>query len=207
MLKESFLGHRPTHFAINPIIKYFILSETFVWSAMNFIMPIFAVFAATRVVGGSVSVAATGFSVYLVARVIFELIIGELAVKYSDKKKIKLIVLGTSLITISYIGFAFTTTVFPIYFFYAIKGIGLGVSTPIKNAFFSTHLDKKRETSEWGIHDAAVFLGMAFSAAIGGLIADNYGFSVVFFLAAGVNALGILPYFIIKPKLFKNPQS
>jgi MFS family permease len=201
MLRETFIGKYPTHFALNPIVKRFIISETFIWSAMNFVAPIFAVFAATKVAGGNVSIAATGFSVYLVARVVLELIIGELGNKYSNTRKIHLILLGTLFITIGYIGFAFTAHVYQIYLFYAVKGVGMGIASPLKNTIFATHLDKNRESSEWGMYDAAVFLGMALSAAVGGFIAEVYGFKTVFLLAAAVNTLGIIPFAFISPRI------
>lgn len=203
MLRETFIGKKPTHFVLNPIVKRFIISETFVWSAMNFITPIFAVFAATQVIGGNVSIAATGFSVYLVVRVVFELIIGELANSYSNRKRMKLIIIGTCLITIGYIGFIFTTQVYQVYLFYAIKGIGIGITAPIKNTIFSTHLDKNHESREWGMHDAAIFLGMALAAAVGGFVAEEYGFKIVFLLAAAVNTFGILPFIIMSPKILQ----
>ncbi|HRN96266.1 MAG TPA: MFS transporter [Candidatus Levybacteria bacterium] len=203
MLRETFIGKKPTLFILNPIVKRFIISETFVWSAMNFITPIFAVFAATQVTGGSISIAATGFSVYLVIRVVSELIIGELADNYSNRRRMRIIIIGTCLLTIGYIGFMFTTTVYQVYLFYAIKGIGMGIATPIKNMIFSTHLDKNRESSEWGMHDAAIFLGMALAAAVGGFIAEEYGFRIVFLIAAFINTLGIIPFVLMSPKVFQ----
>lgn len=40
MLKDQFLGRNPTHFKVNPVVKAFIISEAFLWSAYNFIIPI-----------------------------------------------------------------------------------------------------------------------------------------------------------------------
>ena len=44
MLKEQFIGRNPSHFQVNPVVKAFIVSESFLWSAYNFIVPIFAIF-------------------------------------------------------------------------------------------------------------------------------------------------------------------
>ena len=75
-----------------------------------------------------------------------------------------------------------TKTVIPIFIFYGVIGLGLGISSPVKYSLFSTHLDKNKETSEWGIYDASVFMGMAMSATIGGFIAYRYGFSLLFYI-------------------------
>lgn len=196
MFRETFLGRRPSHFQVNTLVKYFIVSETFLWSAWNFITPIFAIFAATQIPGGNVEIAASAFSTYLVVRVIFELASGNYLSRKSDHKKLQATILGMVCMSIAYYGFSLSQQVSHLFLFYAVAGMGLGISTPAKNALFSTHLDKNKETEEWGIHDAAVFMGMALSAALGGFIASKYGFPLLFLLASGVNILGILPYFI-----------
>lgn len=196
MLKESFIGRHPSHFQVNSVVKSFIVSETFLWSAWNFITPIFAIFAATQIPGGNVEIAASAFSTYLVVRVVFELISGNYLTKNNEIQKIKITIAGMILISISYLGFAFTGSILQLFLFYAITGIGMGISSPAKNSLFSTHLDKNREPAEWGIYDAVVFMGMALSAALGGFIANKYGFQSLFFLACMVNFIGILPYIL-----------
>lgn len=196
MLRESFLGRRPSHYKSNGIVKSFIISETFLWSAWNFITPIFAIFAANNITGGNAEIAASVFSVYLIVRVIFELISGRYLAKISETKQILVIIIGMILMSFAYLGFALTKSIGPLYIFYGIMGIGLGFASPVKNTLFSTHLDKNKESMEWGIYDAVVFLGMAVSAALGGFIANKYGFQFLFCISSIINALGIIPYII-----------
>lgn len=200
MLRETFIGKYPSSFQVNNIVKAFIVSETFLWSAWNFVIPIFAVFAATEIPGGSVEIAASAFSTYLIVRVIFELISGRYLVKTKESKEYTVTILGIILLSIAYFGFATTKTVLPLYLFYSILGIGVGIASPAKNALFSTHLDKNKEPVEWGIHDAAVFSGMALSATLGGFIATKLGFSILFILAGIINLIGIIPYFLYLKK-------
>lgn len=200
MLKEVFLGRNPSHFQVNSIVKSFIVSETFVWSAWNFVIPIFAIFAANHITGGNVEIAASTFSVYLLVRVIFELISGKYLTTSSQSSKYIIAIAGIIFVSLSYLGFAVSTTVLPLYFFYSITGIGMGIATPAKNSLFSTHLDKNKEPEEWGIYDATVFIGMALAATLGGFIAHQFGFKLLFFLASALNILGIIPYLLyIKP--------
>lgn len=200
MIKEQFIGRKPSHFQINPLVKSFIISEAFLWSAWNFITPIFAIFVANKVSGGNVSIAASAYSVFLIARIIFELISSKYFAKSSDNKKLKVTVVGISLLSVSYLGFAFTKTVFPVFLFYIFAGAGFGISAPLKNALFSTHLDKDKESVEWSMHDTVVFIGMALSTALGGFIASIYGFTFLFILAAIVNLLSSFPYILFVRK-------
>jgi len=196
MLKEQFLGKNPSHFQINPIVKSFIISETFLWSAWNFVTPIFAIFVVSSIQGGDVQIAAAAFSVHLIARVFSELISGRYLLKKPDRVKFVITVIGMLFISLSYIGFAFSRTILVLFIFYAVAGIGLGIASPAKNSLFSTHLDRNKEPSEWGVYDAVVFIGMALATALGGFIAGQYGFQFLFFLASIVNLLGIFPYLL-----------
>lgn len=196
MLKEQFLGRNPSHFQINPVVKAFIVSETFLWSAWNFVTPIFAIFVVSNIEGGNVQIAASAFSVYLIARVFSELLSGRYLLGKIERGKFILTIGGMLFLSLSYVGFAFSNTIFYLFFFYAMAGVGLGIASPAKNSLFSTHLDKNKEPSEWGIYDAITFTGMALATALGGFIAGQYGFSFLFLLASIVNLLGIFPYLL-----------
>lgn len=196
MLVNSFLGRRPSHFQMNEIVKLFIISEVFVWSAWNFVIPIIAIFAASQIKGGNIEIAGMAFSVYLITRVIFELLCSKYFARTRTSLQLIIIISGLILISFSYLGLAFTNTIFWLFIFYGLIGMGIGVATPIKNSLFSTHLDKNKEVAEWGIYDALVFIGMAISSAIGGIVANQFGFSALFIISAVINLLGIIPYFL-----------
>jgi MFS family permease len=106
------------------------------------------------------------------------------------------LVAGMTIMTLAYIGFSFTETVTMLFSMYTAIGIGVGITTPARLAFFSMHLDKNKESTEWGIRDATVFGGMAMSAALGGFIAERYGFSVLFIISAIVNILALIPHML-----------
>lgn len=196
MIRGLFLGRNPSHFQINPIVKAFIISETFLWSAWNFVTPIFAIFVVSNIEGGNVQIAASVFSVYLIARVFSELLSGRYLLGKSDREKFILTIVGMLLVSLAYVGFSFSRTIFFLFVFYVVAGIGLGIAAPAKNSLFSTHLDRNKEPSEWGIYDAITFIGMALATALGGFIAGQYGFQFLFLLASIVNFLGIFPYLL-----------
>lgn len=195
MLRGVFIGRLPTHFQINPLIRVYILAETILFSAYNAVIPIFAVFVTNNISGGSVEIAASSYSTYLIFRVLFEIVSGMKIAKVSDRYKILVTMLGITIVSISYIGFALSTTIWTIFIFFAVMGIGLGIASPAKNSLFSTHLDKHRETTEWAMLDAAVFTGMALSASLGGFIAMRYGFPLLFYVVAILTILSLIPYF------------
>lgn len=196
MLAEKFLGRYPSHFQINPVVKAFIVSESLVWSAWNFISPIAAIFVINNVSGGSIQSAAFGYSLYLISRVVFELLAGRFLIGASDKKKFTFTVVGLFILTISYLGFAFTSILIMLYMFYLLLGLGIGIATPAKNSLFSVHLDKNKEATEWSLNDAAILLSDAIAIIMGGFIASNFGFKPLFIIASIVNLAGIIPYLL-----------
>lgn len=196
MLINCFLGRKPSHFQMNKLVKLFIISEVFIWSAWNFVIPIIAIFAASQIKGGNIEIAAMAFSVCLITRVIFELFCSKYLARVRTSWQLIIIISGLVLMSISYLGFAFANTVSWLFIFYALVGMGIGIATPIKNSLFSTHLDKNKEVAEWGIYDALVFVGMAISSAIGGFIAHQFGFQILFIISAVINLLGIIPYLL-----------
>jgi len=200
MIKEVFLGKRPSNFHINGIVKAFIVSEIFLWSSWNAIAPIFAIFAATKIPGGNTEIAAASYSTYLIVRVVFELISGKYLSKSTDIRKFAMSVIGIVFISLGYVGFAMTKNVSSLFLFYGVIGMGLGIASPAKNSLFSLHLDKDREVTEWSIYDGFVFMGMAMATAIGGFVASKYGFSFLFYLVAITNLLSIITYLLYAEK-------
>ena len=196
MIKEIFIGRKPSDFHMNPVVKAFIISEIFLWSSWNAIVPIFAIFAATKIPGGNTEIAASSFSSYLIVRVIFELISGRYLAKSKEMQKFIISIAGIVLISLGYIGFAMTKDTYSLFIFYSVIGVGLGIASPAKNSLFSSHLDKDKEVTEWSIYDGFVFMGMAMSAAIGGFVANRYGFTFLFYLVATTNLLSIIPYIL-----------
>jgi len=194
MPREAFIGRNPSHFHVNRIVESFIISETLLWSAWNFITPIFAIFVISQIKGGDIQIAASAFSAYLITRVIFEIIAGRFLIEKTDKSKLTVTILGMILMSIAYIGFSFTNTILSLFAFYVLIGIGLGVASPAKSSLFTEHIDKGKSSTEWSLYDAVVLIGVASATALGGFIAGSYGFRVLFILASVINFLGIVPY-------------
>jgi MFS family permease len=206
MLREHFGGHNPSHFLkVDPIVKTYIISECFLWSGWNFVTPIFAVFATTEITGGNVQIAASSFSLYLIVRVIFELITGRMISKASDSRKIAFSTIGIILMSCAYLGLSYAHDIMHLFLFHAVAGMGLGIASPAKNSLFATHLDKNKEASEWSISDAMSFISVALATSLGGFIAATYGFRVLFLIASLVNLAAIPPYLLYVVK--KEPTS
>lgn len=196
MIKEQFLGRNPSHFKTNLVAKLFITAEMFLWSAWNLITPIFAVFVVRDIQGGNIEIAASAISIYFISRVVFELVSGRY-LNFKVKKEIRrfvMVIIGMVLISIGYLGFALSFTILSVFCFYALIGMGVGIVSPAKNFLFSGYLNKSKQAWQWSAYDVMIFIGMAFAIALGGFIANDYGFRTLFCISSIVNILGIIPY-------------
>ena len=123
MIFQSFLGHKPSKFHINPIVRAFILSETVFWGGINLMGPIFAIFIADEVSGGNIEVVGTAATVYLLSRMVFELIAARLLNGAKDDTKFVYVTVGTLIVAIAYFGFVFASNVTLVLIFQAISGL------------------------------------------------------------------------------------
>ncbi len=196
MLKESFLGRNPSHFVINPIVKAYIVSESLVWSGWYLATPLLSIFVVKFIPGSTIEQAGFSFSIYFISRVVFELISGRYLVNSTDRNKFSLAIIGMVCTTIAFLGLAFSSTILHVYYFFAIAGAGLGLATPAKNGLFSVHLDKNKESTEWSLADGAQFTCMALATALGGFVANSFGFQMLFLITAVINLIAIIPYLL-----------
>ncbi len=196
MFREQFVGRNPSHFVSSTVVRAFITSELFLWSAWDTVIPFLSLFLIKNIPGANLQTAAFGYSIYLITRVIFELISGKDLAHSSDKKKIYAAIFGLILTSIACFGFAFINVLPLVFISYIFAGIGIGVASPAKNSLFSTHLDPKKAPAEWSIYDAVVFICIALATSLGGFIATVYGFEVFFVIAALWVLIGTVPYLL-----------
>lgn len=179
---------------MNPIVTAFIFSEAFFWSAWNFITPILSVYVVTTLPNGNIKTAAFGFTLYLFVRIIIELIVSNYMKFTSDKKRMFTDATGMVILSLCYLLIAFLPSLLTFYIFFIIAGISFGLSSPAKYSMFSLNLGRNQASKTWGTYDAVTFTGMGIATALGGVIANQYGFKALFIISSVVNLIGILPY-------------
>ncbi len=178
---------------INHVIKIMVLSDFFINAGFSVFAPVFAVFVTKQIDGGSLQV--VGF-----AAAIFQIFKSSLQIpiaKYLDKNHGEYddfysMVLGTSLIVLVPFLYLFATTANHVYMIQAIYGIGASFAIPPWYAIFSRHLDKLQENVEWSLDSIAIGVGAAASAALGGLLAEKFGFQFVFLLGGMLAIYGAI---------------
>ena len=177
---------------INHVIRVLILSDFYFNMGLGLFGPIFAIFITKQIAGGSIEVVGFAAGITQLFKVILQIPIA----RYLDKNHGEYddfysMILGGGLISLSPFLYIFATEIYHIYIIQALYGVGLAFLVPPWYAIFSRHLDKLHENIEWSFESVAIGIAAAASAALGGIIANRFGFQTVFIIA------GILSFFSI----------
>jgi MFS family permease len=190
---------------INNIIKYLILFDFVTVSSWGLISPIFAIFVTQQIINGSLKVVGFSSALYMVSFSLARLISAyTVDRKLNDKQRIILSTLGSILIGMTSLFYLFARLPFHVYLLQALNGAGFGLRySPFMN-LFTRYIDKGLESFEWGLNAVSVSLGQAATAALGGLLAEKYGFKVVFLLVGIFTLVGSLIPFVIYKNIPQN---
>jgi MFS family permease len=178
---------------INNTIKTLIISDFFILSGIGLIGPIFAVFVTKQINGGDLKVVGFASMIYLFCRAIIQLLVARLVDKQSSEKyDFAFLVAGSFLLGLTPLGFIFSSLPWHIYVLEALNGLGFAMALPCWYAIFTRHIDRGNEGLEWSASDTSIAFGQAIAAAVGGLLAEKYGFPPIFLLISALSLIGAI---------------
>ncbi|NQV11734.1 MFS transporter [Candidatus Uhrbacteria bacterium] len=190
------------HYKTNNIIKLLILSDFIIWSGNQLFAPIIAIFISDRLIGGSIEAAGIAVSIFLVVKSILEIPVGMfIDSSKSEKDDLYSAILGTLISSIAILLYSVITTVGQMYMLQVLLGAAAAIAYPGWYSIFTKHVDKNKEAFEWSLYDVMVVIGMAGTAAVGGFIANEFGFEMTFYIAAVATFSGALLLFMLKNKV------
>jgi MFS family permease len=179
---------------INEIVKILVVTDFFYNAALGSFAPIFAIFVANRIEGGSASVVGFAVAVYWLVKSLFQLPVA----RFLDKTKGEqddfwAMFFGYLLSGFVPLAYIFIRKPIDLYMVQAFYGFVMAWAVPAWYGIFTRHVDKWRISFEWSIWSVfSIGLATAASAAFGGFIADKMGFDVVLMMASGVAILASL---------------
>lgn len=193
---------------MNPIIRYLVLSDIVWRGSVGFIGPIFALFIAGFIEGGTAEVVGVAMSIYLFTKSIFQVpfasFIDRMRGEQTDFWFMFLGTLAGALLPLAYL---FIHTPIQLYLVQFVCGISAAAAFPPFMAMFTKHIDKHKEGSEWGIYYTLTDLCAAATAVIGGMMAVTLGFRTLILVVVFVGVIGAFFMFPIRFHLRKNSRS
>lgn len=174
---------------INKVVKLMVVTDFFVNSAFGSFGPVFAIFITGQIVGGSAKVAGFAASIYWIVKSAIQLPIARFLDKTDgEKDEFWAVFLGYFFSGLVPFAYNFITEPWQLYVTQGFLGVCMAFAVPAWYSIFTRHVDKWRISFEWSLESVfAVGLATAGATALGGYIADTFGFNVLF-TAAGILA-------------------
>lgn len=174
---------------VNHVIRTLVLSDFFINAGFSVFAPIFAIFVTRQISGGTLEAVGFAAAIVQIAKISLEVPIARFLDKnHGEYDDFYSLILGSLLIATVPFMYLMATEVKHIYFISALYGAGIAFVVPPWYAIFSRHLDKLNESFEWSLDSIAIGLAGAGAAAVGGILAQKFGFNFVFIIG-GVFAI------------------
>ncbi|MEK7630006.1 MAG: MFS transporter [Patescibacteria group bacterium] len=188
---------------VNKVVKRLILIDFFTNSAFGSFMPLLAIFITRQIADGSAQVAGFAVSVFWIVKSFFQLPIARFLDRTDgERDDFWAMFLGyffSGFIPILYI---FVETPTQLYAVQAIYGFLMAWAVPSWYGIFTRHVDKWRISFEWSLQSVfSVGTATAFAAALGGYLADHYGFRIIFLFAGLISILISLLFLTIRKEM------
>ena len=183
-------------------LRILLLASALFMLAGGLFGPIYAVFV--EEIGGDLLTAGSAYAAFSIAAGVLIFLMG----KWEDRIKHheRLVIIGYALCSLGFLGYVFIRNPLDLFIVQIIFGVGEAINTPAFDGLYSKHLDKGKSASEWGLWESLRYIMIGISAAIGGFLANLYGFKFLFWVMFIISIVGLIISFLLVSKTRK-PRS
>lgn len=176
---------------MNRIIKILIASDFVIYFAWGLLTPIFAVFITRNIRGGTLAVIGIAEAIFLASKSICQLIFADyLDIEPSDKKNLYWAISGSFIFSFAVLLYLVCYLPIHLYLVELVLGVSSAMAYPSWYALFIRNLNPRKKAFSLSFHNTSIDGGTALAAAIGGLIANCFGFPVLIYLVAALSLVG-----------------
>lgn len=177
---------------INRVIRLLIWSDFSLFFAFGLLAPIFAIFVIQNVSGGDIKVVGLAASFYWVARVLTTVPFSKLMDKTDGElDEYWFLVIGSYIMVFIPLFYIVAEVPWHIYLLGFINGVANSMAVPSWRIVFTNHIDRGHTGYEWSMEDVGVGISVALSSYLGALLADKFGFQLLFILVTVIGVIGI----------------
>lgn len=191
---------------INHVVRVLVAADFFVNAGFSVFAPVLAIFITQQIAGGTIGTVGFAAAITQIFKISFQLPIAKILDRnHGEYDDFYSLMFGSFLIAAVPFLYLFARDIAHVYIIHAIYGTGIAFVVPPWYAIFSRHLDQYRASFEWSLDSTSIGIAAAAAAAVGGVLADKFGFSFVFFaggcLAVFGGAMQILIYNHLKRRV------
>ncbi|OGY40796.1 MAG: hypothetical protein A2570_01635 [Candidatus Brennerbacteria bacterium RIFOXYD1_FULL_41_16] len=192
------------NFKGNKIVQIFTISDLLILSGLGLVEPLFAVFITNQIVGGDVFTVGLASSIFAFFSGFMTIPIASfIDSRRGEKDDFWVLLIGSVVITAATFSYLLIKEPWQLYLVQAFYGTGAALATTAWYAIFSRHLDKDSVALEWSFYSSVISLGGAASAALGGAIAEVFGFNALFLVSGVITFLGSLFLLFVADRFYK----
>lgn len=178
---------------INRVIRALIISDFLLFFAGGLLAPIFAVFILKAVPGSSLTVIGLATTFYWISRTATTVPLSKLMDKTDgERDEFYFVLIGSFLLSSIPLFYLVVSQAWHLYLIQLISGVTHSMAVPSWRILFTDHLDRGKVGYEWSLEDIGVGVATAISAYLGSILADRFGFQIVFILLAILGYAGTL---------------
>lgn len=189
--------------SINRVIELLLFFLFILNASGGLFAPLFAVFITGTLVGASLRTAGFAIAIYAIVKSILQIPIARrIDRKSGEKDDFRVMLLGCAIGVVYPLTLMFIKFTWQLYVMEAVCGVGDACLMAAYYTIFAHHVDKGSEGVEWSIFSVfGLTVSTAVGGAIGGIIADAYGFRTTFAVAAILNLIASSLLLMLFPKL------
>ena len=168
---------------VNRVIRHLVISDFFLNFAFGLLAPIFAVFVLQNIEGSTLKVIGLATAFYWISRTATTVPLSRLMDKTNgERDEYYFMIVGSFLMSSLPLFYITASLPWHIYLIQFLMGLANSMAVPAWRILFTDHIDRGRTGYEWSLEDIAIGLSVGISAYLGSVLADKFGFQIVFIL-------------------------
>lgn len=197
------LFHKPFSLSVNRIIQILLLFLFVLNLGSALFGPIFGIFATQGIQGATLKTVGFAVGILAIVKSIIQIPLAKKIDKNLEERDDFYLMFFGGLIASFY---AFTLTIisqiWQLYLLQVLAGVGDACIMAAYYALFSRHTDKGKEAFEWTLFSVwGLTISAALGSSIGGIVADAFGFKILFMTTALLSLISTVLLLLLYPYL------
>jgi len=188
---------------VNKAIQVMLFYLFFVVISTALFGPIFAVFITESISGATLRTVGFAVALYGVAKSVLQIPMARFLDKHKgEKDDFYALMVGATVAVIYPLGLIFVSEIWHLYALEILAGLGDASLMAAYYSLFARHVDKGSEGFEWSLFSVGgLTISSSIGVAIGGVIAEMFGFRFLFGISTIINFLVLFSLFYLYPLL------
>ncbi|MDO8728876.1 MAG: MFS transporter [bacterium] len=165
--------------------------------------PLYAVFVVKSIIGASLSTVGFALGLAALAKSIVQIPLARFLDKHlGEKDDFYALIIG-AVISVAYpFLLIIVSKISHLYLLETMEGVGAAFLMAAYYSLFARHVDKNSEGFEWSLFSVGgLTISSAIGGALGGVLADTFGFTLLFLISGIINLIILFVLFALYPLL------